>query len=79
MYKTVTIDVDVDVMLDDFDDDDLVEELKSRGYKVNIEELSPDEADLDKFDLEYLINLVDTDTQSWYSRRVRDKLFQMRF
>lgn len=79
MYKTVTIDVDVDVMLDDFEDEDLVEELKSRGYKVNIEELSPDEADLDKFDLEYLINLVDTDKQSLYTRQVRDKLFQMRF
>lgn len=79
MYKTVTIDVDVDVTLNDFEDEDLVEELKSRGYKVNIEELSPDEADLDKFDLDYLINLVDADTQSWYSRRVRDKLFQMRF
>ena len=79
MYKTVTIDVDVDVTLNDFDDDDLVEELKSRGYKVNIEELSPDEADLDKFDLDYLINLVDADNQSWYTRRVRDKLFQMRY
>jgi len=79
MYKTVTIDVDVDVMLDDFEDEDLVEELKSRGYKVNIEDLSPDEADLDKFDLEYLINLVDTDKQSLYTRQVRDKLFQMRF
>ena len=79
MYKTVTIDVDVDVMLDDFEDEDLVEELKSRGYNVNIEQLSPEEADLDKFDLEYLINLVDADKQSLYTRQVRDKLFQMRF
>jgi hypothetical protein len=33
-YKTVTVDVDVDVELDDFSDNDLVEELQCRGYNV---------------------------------------------
>lgn len=31
MYKTVTTEVDVDVDLSDFDTDDLIEELESRG------------------------------------------------
>lgn len=29
MYRTITVDVEVD--LDDFDDDDLIDELESRG------------------------------------------------
>ena len=35
-YTTVstTVDVDVDVYLDDFDDAELVKELRSRGYDV---------------------------------------------
>lgn len=33
-YRTVTVDVDVDVDLSDFDNDDLIEELRDRGYSV---------------------------------------------
>jgi hypothetical protein len=35
-YTTVSVDVDVD--FDDLDTDDLIDELKSRGYMVNTEE-----------------------------------------
>jgi hypothetical protein len=34
-YRTVTVDVDVDVELEDFSDNDLVEELRDRGFTVN--------------------------------------------
>lgn len=34
MGKSVTITTDVEVYLDDLDDDDLVEELKARGFTV---------------------------------------------
>jgi len=33
-YRTVTVDVDVDVDVADFSDDDLIEELKDRGYTI---------------------------------------------
>ncbi|CAB5220688.1 hypothetical protein UFOVP247_23 [uncultured Caudovirales phage] len=33
-YITTTVDVDVEVYLEEFEDDDLVDELKSRGYEV---------------------------------------------
>ena len=33
-YRTVTVDVDVDVDLSDFSNDDLIEELRDRGYSV---------------------------------------------
>ena len=32
--KTITIDVDVDVALEDFDDEELIEELEERDYVV---------------------------------------------
>jgi hypothetical protein len=34
---------------------------------------------LDKFDLEYLIETVDKQDQTWYTRAVRDKLHKLRF
>jgi len=33
-YRTVTVDVDVDVDLSDFNNEDLIEELRDRGYSV---------------------------------------------
>ena len=34
-YKTVYTEVEVDVNIEDFDTEDLVEELENRGYKYN--------------------------------------------
>jgi hypothetical protein len=41
-YRTVTVDVDVDLELDDFSDEDLIDELRDRGYtaKKNNSEFS---------------------------------------
>jgi hypothetical protein len=38
MYKTVYTEVEVDVDLSDFDTDDLIEELESRGHGAEIED-----------------------------------------
>ena len=39
MYKTITTEVEIDVDLEDFDTDDLVEELKLRGEFDDSKEL----------------------------------------
>ena len=42
--STVSVNIDVDVHLDDIDSDELIDELEGRGYKV----LEEDESDLDE-------------------------------
>jgi hypothetical protein len=79
MHRTVTVDVEVEVDLDDFTDDDLVEELKFRGYIAEPEDNYVSEQHLDKFDLEFLIETIDKQEQTWYTRTVRDKLHKLRF
>lgn len=37
-YRTISAYVDVEVDLDDFDDDDLIEELESRGFMISPED-----------------------------------------
>lgn len=69
-YKTVTVDVDVDIDLDEFDDNELIEEMKLRGYSC----AKGDASGLDREDWQYLIEMIDKQPVTWYSRRVRDKL-----
>ena len=67
--------VDVDVYLDEFNDDELVEEVKARGYTVVEEEV-------EKFDMEdwkLLLELVDNTPETVYTRRVREKLMNQRW
>ena len=67
--------VTVDVDLDEFDDDELVEEVKTRGYTV-VEE------DVEKFHMEdwkLLLEIVDTVPETVYTRRVREKLMDQRW
>ena len=67
--------VTVDVELDEFDDDELVKEVKARGYTVVEEEV-------EKFDMEdwkLLLEIVDTVPETVYTRRVRDKLMDQRW
>ena len=67
-YKSVTVDVDID--LDEWNDAELIEELENRGYSV-IEDFEREEYD-------YLIEMIDKQSYSWYTRRIRDKLFAAR-
>lgn len=73
-YKTVSVDVDVDIDLDEFDDRELVEEMNQRGYTC----IKGTEAGLDREDWQYLIEMLDKQPETWYSRRVRDKLMAAR-
>ena len=73
-YKTVTVDVDVDIDLDEFDDRELVEEMKLRGYSC----AKGDEGGLNREDWQYLIEMLDKQPETWYTRRVRDKLMAAR-
>ena len=67
----ITVDVDVD--LDEFDDDEIVEELKHRGYNVSKNSIEIDA--LDKYELDFLLDLVDKNEKRDYNYyRVRDKL-----
>ena len=68
--------VTVDVELDEFNDDELVEELESRGYTVVEEE------EVKKFEMEdwkLLLEIVDTVPETVYTRRVRNKLMDQRW
>jgi len=74
---TVTVDVDVDVweVIGEASDEDLIDEMKDRGYNVQKEEF--DVATLDSEDLKYLLNIVND--ASIEGRRVYDKLKVLRF
>jgi hypothetical protein len=74
-YKTVSVDVDVDIDLDEFDDLELVEEMKHRGYSC----VNGDDGGMNREDWQFLIELIDETPATWYSRRVRDKLMAARY
>ena len=73
-YKTVTVDVDVDIydVINEIDDQDLIDELNRRGYNVT------KDAE-DREDLNLLIEIIDQTPETIYTRRVRDKLMRARF
>jgi hypothetical protein len=76
-YKTVTVDVDVvvDDVIDEMDDQDFIDILEGRGYTVS------KGANVDGFDREdwqFLIEIVDKQPVTWYTRRVREKLMAER-
>ena len=71
----VTVDVEVD--LDEFDDDELVDELEARGYKVDdkdkeLEDFLPE-------DWKLLLEIIDNVPETVYTRRVREKLMYQRW
>ena len=71
----ITVDVDVD--LDEFNDDELIEELESRGFIVN-----DNNKEVEKFDMEdwkLLLEVIDTVPETVYTRRVREKLMNQRW
>lgn len=74
-YTTVTVDVDVyvDDIIDDMDDQDLIDELSNRGYTVSKD---PERESFEQEDWRFLLELVDKNTETWYTRRVRDKLME---
>jgi hypothetical protein len=77
-YVTVTVDADVYVedVLEDLDDQDLIDELKSRGYTVS---KGAKTEGFDREDWQFLLEMIDKQPEHWYTRRVRDKLMDARF
>ena len=70
-----TVTVDVDVYLDEFNDDDIVEELEGRGYTVTkYQEVET----FDREDWQLLLELVDSVPETVYTRRVREKIMEAR-
>ena len=78
-YKTVTVDVDVyvDDVINEMDDQELIDELSSRGYTV-VKDEKVVEA-FEREDLKLLIEIIDQTPETIYTRRVRDKLMKARF
>ena len=57
IYIDTTVGIEPYEILDEMDDDDLVDELKSRGYNVSGKD-SIVEADLDKTDIAWIKELI---------------------
>ena len=74
-YKTVTVDVDVyvDDVIADMDDQDLIDELNSRGYTVTKD---VERESFEREDWRFLLEMLDKQEANWYNRRVRDKLLE---
>lgn len=62
-------------VIEEMGDDDLIEEMRDRGYSVS--KIPDVMTDLNREDLDYLMNLVDD--SDLYGRRVYDKLKDLRF
>jgi len=75
--KTIEAYVDVDVNLDDFDNQELIDEIEHRGYHVSNDPTTS--VHLENEDLEYLLELLDKQGVNWYNTRVRDKVFGLRY
>ena len=77
-YKTVTVDVDVyvDDVINEMDDQELIDELNSRGYTVTKD---PERESFDREDWHFLLEMIDKNTETWYTRRVREKLMEACF
>ena len=77
-YKTVTVDVDVyvDDVINDMDDQDFIDILEGRGYTVTKD---VEREAFERADWQFLLELLDRQQATWYTRRVRDKLLEARF
>ena len=74
---TISTYVDVDIELDEFDDDEIIEELESRGFIVN-----NNDKEVEKFEMEdwkLLLEIIDKVPETVYTRRVREKLMNQRW
>ena len=74
-YKTVTVDVDVyvDDVINEMNDQDFIDILEGRGYAVTKD---VEREVFDREDWHFLLDMLDKNTQTWYTRRVRDKLVE---
>ena len=72
MYKTIDANVEVEVSLDEWTNEELYEELQARKFPLGDDERLTDE------DLRWLIQLINNSCDiplDWFANRVREKLF----
>ena len=75
-YKIVESYIEVEVDLDEWNDDELAEELSDRGYFVS-KEVSRESFNMEDWKL--LLEIVDNTPETVYTRRVREKLMNQRW
>lgn len=77
-YRTVTVDVEVyiDDVINEADDEQLIDELNNRGYAVI---KGSENMGFDREDWQFLLEMLDKNPATWYTRRVRDKVAEARF
>jgi hypothetical protein len=75
---SVYVDVDVDDVLEELDDEELVEELESRGYTCKKDPIYFEDA-LTKEEIDLIIAHIDIRERplDWEWQRIRDKLMKM--
>lgn len=71
-YKTVEVDVEVD--LDEWTDRELVDEMRHRGYTC----VKSSEGQFEKEDWQMLLEMIDNLPRSWEIDRLRDKVLKAR-
>ena len=78
-YKTVTVDVDVyvDDVINEMDDQELIDELEGRGY--NVTKNVAEHEGFDRFDWQFILELIDRQRPDWELRRLREKVIGARF
>ena len=72
MYKTIDANVEVEVGLDEWTNEELYEELQARKFPLGDDEQLTDE------ELRWLIQLIERSCDiplDWFANRVREKLF----
>ena len=77
-YRTVTVDVDVfvDDVINDAEDQELIDELESRGYTCVKDEV---ERELfDRYDWLQLQEIIERLPRSWETERLREKVVAAR-
>jgi len=78
-YKTVQAYVDVDVDCAEWDSEELIDELNSRGYTVTKTKDAAFAGAFEREDWQFLLEMLDKNPQTLYTRRVREKVSEARF
>lgn len=74
---TISTYVDVDIDLDEFDDDEIIEEMEHRGYTCYKSQMPVEEENrLTRNEFDVIYSMLN-DLDDWEHRRIRDKLQMM--
>jgi hypothetical protein len=75
MSKTIDTYVEVEVDLDEWCDEELIEEMRLRGYSC----IKGDDGGMNREDWQFLLEVLDRQPANWFTRRVRDKVVEARY